>query len=111
MRRLTLVVVLLAASAAAVAPAHAAPTIQSAAVEGTALEGLTVVVTARDPDAAVNAVRVAFGDGEGGFGESACRIGRDGKPQAAGSLGPGRSVRFDVPFEPELSGLHDVAIT
>ena len=85
-------------------PALAAPEIVSTQVTGSALseEGLTISVVAKDPDAAVNAVRLAFGEGEGGFGESACRIGRDGEPQAAGALGPGRSVRFEVPFRPTL---------
>jgi uncharacterized protein YkwD len=94
-------------------PALALPTIVSTEVTGSAVsqEGFTISVVAKDPDAAVNAVRLAFGDGEGAFGESACRIGRDGEPQAAGSLGPGRSVRFDVPFHPTLSGLHEVSVT
>ena len=108
MRRFTFVLALLAASAVSAAPADAAPTIQSATIEGTPLEGLTVVVTARDPDAAVNAVQVAFGEGEGGFGESACRIGRDGEPHPAGR---GRAVRFEVPFEPTLGGAHELTVT
>ena len=114
MRSITTLFACTAAAVLLAAPgAHAAPEIVSTQVTGSALsdEGLTIAVVARDPDAAVNAIRVAFGDGEGGFGESACRIGRDGEPQAAGSLGPGRSARFEVPFRPTLSGPHQVQIT
>ena len=90
----------------AVGTAHAAPVISSATIEGSAADGYTIIVAARDPDAAVNAVHVAFGEGEGGFGESACRIGRDREPR-----GVGRPARFEVPFEPRLSGLHEIAVT
>src|SRR5215213_2534630 len=101
------------AAATVLLPASSAlalPTIVSTEV-APAGDGLTISIVAKDPGAAVNAVRLAFGDGEGSFGESACRIGRDGEPQAAGALGPGRSVRFDVPFHPSLSGPHAVSVT
>jgi len=115
-RRLTLS--LAAACALLPAAAQAAPpTIVSVQADPKAIfdQAMTIDVTARSQNAAVNGVEISEAGVPGGFGASACRMPRrsGSAPPASGPLQPGREVSFAVPYLPATVGVHvlDVTVT